>query len=81
MLSKKYYEMIADVLAPYAGEKYYVSQVIHDLIRDFEDDNPNFDRLKFEDRIYKNMDYPFSTLQINRERTNFENSRKDKTNE
>ena len=58
MLSKKDYKMIADILAPYAGEKYYVSQVIHDLISDFEDNNPDFDRQKFEDRLYRKIGYP-----------------------
>jgi len=57
MLSRKYYEMLADTLANHVHRK-YVSELVHDLCLELKRDNRRFDRQKFEDRIYKQIGYP-----------------------
>ena len=57
MLSRKYYEMLADTLANHA-HRTYVSELIHDLSQELKRDNPRFDRQKFQDRVYRKIGYP-----------------------
>ena len=56
MLSRKYYEMLADTLANHA-HRTYVSELIHDLSQELKRDNPRFDRQKFQDLVYRKIGY------------------------
>ena len=69
MLSRKYYEMFADVLAFYANMlachtsdsvifKMFDRLLVDELCGLFKQDNRHFDRQKFHDRVYKQIGYP-----------------------
>ena len=72
MLSRKYYEMFADVLAFYANMlachasdknktdafKMFDRLLVDELSSLFKQDNRHFDRQKFHDRVYKQVGYP-----------------------